>query len=67
MVVFVEKGSIRVKSCCIRVKWLYSNKIVLLGQSGSIKARVSVFCQKWLYSGTNSSIRVKKVVFGQRC
>ena len=33
--------------------WLYSNKMVVFGQSGSIPTKVVVFGQKWFYSGKN--------------
>ena len=52
MVVFGQSGS-------VRAKWLYSGKVVVLGQSFCNLARVVVFGQKWLYSG-------KMVLFGQQ-
>ena len=41
------------KSGCIRAKWLYSMKLVLIGQ------KLFVFGQKLLYSGINCCIRAK--------
>ena len=39
------------KMCCICAKWLYSDKVVLFGQSGCIRAKVVLFGQKWLHLG----------------
>ena len=47
-------------------KWLYSCKIVALGQSGSIRAKVIVLAQKILYSGKSGCNRAKVVVFGKK-
>ena len=60
------------------LKWLYSGKIVVIGQSCSKRAKVVVFCRKkkysrkWLYSGKSGcisgqsgSIRAEMVKFGQ--
>ena len=58
MVVFGQKllysGKVAVfgKSGCIRVKRLYSDKVVVLG-------KVVVFGQKWMYSGKSGFIRAK--------
>ena len=52
-------------------KRLYSDKVVVIGQSGGIRAKVVVFGQKWLYSGRSGCIWVKLlssakvVVFGK--
>ena len=45
------------KSSCIREKWLYSDKMVVFGQTGCIWAR-------WLYLGKSGCYRVKVAVFG---
>ena len=41
-------------------KWLYSEKVVEIGQSGCIAAKVVVFGRKMLYSGKSGCIRVKR-------
>ena len=46
-------------------KWLHSDKVVFIEQSGCIRAKVVVLGQKWLYSGESGFIRAKVVVLGQ--
>ena len=64
MVVFGQKLLYLGKNACIRgkvvvfeKKWLYSDKMVVFGQTGCIWAR-------WLYLGKSGCYRVKVVVFG---
>ena len=49
-----------------RAKWLYSGKVVVLGQRWLYSGKVVVFWQKWLYSGKSGCIRAKVVVFRQK-
>ena len=53
--------------------WLYSSKVVAIGQSGCFRAKlvvfgeiVVVFGQKSLYLGKIGCFRSKVVVFGQK-
>ena len=46
VVVFGQSGCIRVKGCCIRARWFYSDKVVVFGQ-------------KWLYAGKTGYIGQK--------
>ena len=32
-------------------KWLYSGKVVVIGETGCMRAKLVVFGQKWYYSG----------------
>ena len=47
----------------LRTKWLYTDKVVVSGQSGCIGAKVVLFGQQWLYSGKSGYNRAKVVVF----
>ena len=57
VVLIGEKWLYSGKSGCIRVKWLYSDKVVVFKQSGCSREKALVFGQsssiraKWLYSG----------------
>ena len=44
-------GYIRAKVVVFEQNWLYSDKVVVFGESGCIRAKEVVFGQKWLYSG----------------
>ena len=63
MVLFGQKllcfdvGSFR-QSNCVRVKWLYSGKVVVFGQSCCFRGKSGCIRAKWLYLA-------KVVVFGQ--
>ena len=60
------------KNCCIRAKWLYSDKVdvfkknLVLWQKWLYWGFVVVLRKKWLSSGKHYSIRAKVVVFGQK-
>ena len=43
MVVFGQSG-------CVRVRWLYSGKVFVIGQNWLYSKKVVVIGQKWLYS-----------------
>ena len=43
----------------MRPVWMYSSKVVVLGQGGFIQKKIGCNLVKWLYSG-------KVVVFGQK-
>ena len=45
-------------------KWLYSGRVVVIGQNGYIRARLVVCRPKWLYSGKKFLYSTKVVVFG---
>ena len=59
------------QSGCIWVKWLYSVKLVVFGQSGCIREVVVVFGKggcipfQWLYSGKSGCIRENEEIFVQ--
>ena len=70
MVLFGQGGSNPAMWFLFGRKWLYSDKVVavgqnrlysgkqvVLGQSGYIREKVVVFWQKWLYSGKSGCIR----------
>ena len=52
MLVFGQNWLYSGKSGCIRTKWFYSVKVIIVLQSGCIWA-------KWLYSGKSGFIRAK--------
>ena len=54
-----SRGVVFGQSGCIRVKVVYSGKVVVLG------AKVVVFEQKWLYSGKSGSIWEKRFYSGK--
>ena len=60
VVVFGQSGCIRVKSCCIRARWFYSVKVVVIGQKWFYFEKSSFIRQKWLYLGN-------VVVFRNQC
>ena len=59
------------QSNCVRVKWLYSGKVVVFGQKRFYSGKVVVFGQsgcirgRWLYLSENGCIWAEVVVFGQ--
>ena len=72
LVLFRKNGFSRKKVIVFQQKWLYSGKVVVIGQNCSFFVQkwlyfgnVVVFGQKWLYSGKSGCMRAKVVVFGQ--
>ena len=73
MVVFVQRGFIPAKvvvfvqSGCIRAKWLYSGKeVVVFGLNWLYSGKKDALVQKWFYSEKSGFIRKKVVAFGQK-
>ena len=53
MTLLEQKWLYSEQSDCTRVKWLYSGKVVVFGQSGFIRAKVVLLGQTWLYLGSS--------------
>ena len=66
MVVFGQKWLYSSRGGFIPAKWLYSVKVVVLGQGGCIRSKRVVFGIKVVVFGQSSCIRAKVVVFGQK-
>ena len=60
MVLFGQSG-------CIWAKFLYSGKVVVIGQSDSIRANEVVFVPKCFYSGKSCFFHEKCLYSGKSC
>ena len=58
--VFGQSGCIRIKTCCSRAKWLYSDKTGCIREKALVFGKKWLYSAKWLYSG-------KLVEIGQSC